>query len=163
MNYIVQDSKFKTIESYLENLSNRFQETYDEKGKYLFIGNIFYIMLTEAIVSFFLCYVMIIKLIPIAITMFLLIYELVLFSYLAIYREDVLKKAKIPIISKKRFLKKNRNNIKSILYAFNLTLEDVIVNSKTLEIKLNYSNPHLTEKLKSWIKKDKAGIKRNEK
>lgn len=53
------------------------------------------------------------------------------------------------IISKKQFLKNNRVNLNRKLFFLNLSSDEVIIDSKKLEIKLNYESPTLLEKMKN--------------
>ena len=37
-NYIAQNKELENAETYLKNLSNHLKETYEERGKYFFVG-----------------------------------------------------------------------------------------------------------------------------
>lgn len=137
MNFIAQNKELEMMNIYLKGLSKKLQENYNNKGKYLSLGKTPYILWAESAFAWGIFYVTRIKIIPFKIGIILLILGLVGFTVLAIDYLDILKDFKIPVISKKRFLKKNINNLKIILYGFNLDLNDVILNSKTLEIKFN--------------------------
>ena len=147
MNYIVKNQELERAESYLKNLSNHLKETYEERGKYLFVGRLSYLMIAEVFVSFLLLGVMIAKTVPLVITTVLLFFTIYFFTGLALYGENILKKAKLPIISKKHFLKdflkRNSRDLQSDLGSLNLTVYDLIIDDKNLEIKLNYSQPWL--------------------
>ena len=143
MNYIVKNQELERAESYLKNLSNHLKETYEERGKYLFVGRLSYLMTAEVFVSFLLLGVMIAKSVPLVIATALLFFTIYFFTGLALYGENILKKVKLPIISKKKFLKRflnmNNRNLEADLHSLNLTIYDLIIDDNNLEIKLNYS------------------------
>ena len=145
MNYIVKNQELERAESYLKNLSNHLKETYEERGKYLFVGRLSYLMTAEGFVSFLLLGVMIAKSVPLVIATTLLFFTIYFFTGLALYGENILKKAKLPIVSKKRFLKdflkRNSRDLEADLYSLNLTFYDLVIDYTNLEIKLNYSQP----------------------
>lgn len=39
MNYIVKNQELERAESYFKNLSDYLKETYEERGKYFFVGD----------------------------------------------------------------------------------------------------------------------------
>ena len=145
MNYIVKNQELERAESYLKNLSNHLKETYEERGKYLFVGRLSYLMTAEVFVSFLLLGVMIAKTVPLVITTVLLFFTIYFFTGLALYGENILEKAKLPIISKKRFLKnflkRNSLYLQPDLDSLNLTFYDLVIDDANLEIRLNYSRP----------------------
>lgn len=104
MDYIAKNQELEKVETYLKNLSDYLKETYEERGKYFFVGRLSYLMTAEVIVSFLLLGVMIAKSVSIAIAIILFLFTIAFFTSLALYGEDILKKAKLPIISKKQFL-----------------------------------------------------------
>ena len=141
MDYIAKNQELEQAETYLENLSNHLKETYEERGKYFFVGRLSYLMTAEVIVSFLLLGIMIAKSVPIAIALILFLFTIAFFTSLALYGEDILKKAKLPIISKKQFLeqffKQYDFELRADFKALNLTAYDVIIDDKNLEIKLD--------------------------
>lgn len=144
MDYIAKNQELEKVETYLKNLSNHLKEVYEERGKYFFIGRLSYLMTAEVIVSFLLLGVMIIaKSVPIAIAIILFLFTIALFTSLALCGEDLLKKAKLPIVSKKQFLeqffKQYDFELRADFKTLNLTAYDVIIDDKNLEIKLDYS------------------------
>lgn len=145
MNYIVKNQELERAESYLKNLSNHLKETYEERGKYLFVGRLAYLMTAEVIVSFLLLGVMITKSVPLVFAVYFLFLTIYFFTGLALYGKNILEKAKLPIISKKRFLKdflkRNSRDLEADLYSLNLTAYDLIIDDKNLEIKLKHSQP----------------------
>lgn len=152
MNYIAQNQELELAETYLKNLSKHLKETYEERGKYFFVGRLSYLMTAEVIVSFLLLGIMIAKSVPIAIAIILFLFTIALFTSLALYGEDILKKAKLPIVSKKQFLeqffKQYDFELRADFKSLNLTAYDVIIDDKNLEIKLD-SNSSLFE-AKRW-------------
>ena len=139
MNYIAQNKELEHAETHLKNLSNQLKEDYEERGKYFFVGRLSYLMTAEVIVSFLLLGVMIAKSVPIAIA--IILFTIAFFTSLALYGEDILKKAKLPIVSKKQFLeqffKQYDFELRADFKSLNLTAYDVIIDDKNLEIKLN--------------------------
>ena len=152
MDYIAKNEELEQVKTYLKNLSNHLKETYEERGKYFFVGRLSYLMTAEVIVSFLLLGVMIAKSVPIAIAIILFLFTISFFTSLALYGEDILKKAKLPIISKKQFLeqffKQYDFELRADFKSLNLTAYDVIIDDKNLEIKLD-SNSSLFE-AKRW-------------
>lgn len=149
MNYIVKNQELERAESYLKNLSDYLKETYEERGKYFFVGRLSYLMTAEVFVSFLVLGVMITKSVPLLFAVYFLFLTIYFFTSLALYGKNILKKAKLPIISKKRFLKdflkRNSCDLEADLYSLNLTFYDLVIDYTNLEIKLNYSQP--------WLKK----------
>lgn len=145
MNYIVKNQELERAESYLKNLSNHLKETYEERGKYLFVGRLAYLMTAEVIVSFLLLGVMITKSVPLVFAIYFLFLTIYFFTGLVLYGKNTLEKAKLPIISKKRFLKdflkRNSRDLEANLHSLNLTAYDLIIDDTNLEIRLNYSRP----------------------
>lgn len=141
MNYIAQNQELERVEAYLKNLSNHLKEDYEERGKYFFVGRLSYLMTAEVIVSFLLLGIMIAKSVPIAIAIILFLFTIAFFTSLALYGEDILKKAKLPIISKKQFLeqffKQYDFELRADFKSLNITAYDVIIDDKNLEIKLD--------------------------
>lgn len=141
MDYIAKNQELEQAETYLENLSNHLKETYEERGKYFFVGRLSYLMTAEVIVSFLLLGIMIAKSVPIAIALILFLFTIAFFTSLALYGEDILKKAKLPIISKKQFLeqffKQYDFELRADFKSLNITAYDVIIDDKNLEIKLD--------------------------
>ena len=137
MNFIARNEELEMMNNYLKGVSKRLQENYDNQGKYLFLGKTPYILWAESAFAWGIFYVIQVKIIPFKVGIILLILGLVGLTVLAIDYLDLLKDFKIPVISKKRFLKKEINDLKIILYGFNLDINDVILNPKTLEITFN--------------------------
>ena len=144
-NYIAQNKELENAETYLKTLSNHLKEVYEERGKYFFVGRLSYLMTAEVIVSFLLLGVMITKSVPLVFVVYFLFLTIYFFTGLALYGKNILEKAKLPIISKKRFLKdflkRNSRDLEADLYSLNLTAYDLIIDDKNLEIKLKHSQP----------------------
>jgi len=143
MNYIVKNQELERAESYLKNLSDYLKETYEERGKYFFVGRLSYLMVAEVFVSFLLLGAMITKSVPLLFAVYFLFLTIYFFTGLALYGKNILKKAKLPIISKKHFLKDFLKRNRSDLGSLNLTVYDLVIDYTNLEIKLNYSQPWL--------------------
>ena len=138
MNYIVKNQELERAESYLKNLSNHLKETYEERGKYLFVGRLSYLMTAEVFVSFLLLGVMIAKTVPLVITTVLLFFTIYFFTGLALYGENILEKAKLPIISKSRFLNNHLLKIKSdLLIRYSLEFQYISIDYDKIEFHLN--------------------------
>ena len=152
MDYIAKNQELEKVETYLKNLSDYLKETYEERGKYFFVGRLAYLMTAEVFVSFLLLGVMIAKSVPIVIAIILFLFTIAFFTSLALYGENILKRAKLPIVSKKQFLeqffKQYDFELRADFKSLNLTAYDVIIDDKNLEIKLD-SNSSLFE-AKRW-------------
>ena len=102
-------------------------------------------MTAEVIVSFLLLGVMITKSVPLVFAIYFLFLTIYFFTGLVLYGKNILEKAKLPIISKKRFLKdflkRNSRDLEANLHSLNLTAYDLIIDDTNLEIRLNYSRP----------------------
>ena len=163
MNYIVKNQELVEAEAYLKNLSNYLKKDYEERGKYLFVGRLSYLMTAELFVSFLLLGIMIAKLVPIAIAVILILFTVAFFTSLALYGEGILKKAKLPIISKKSFLndflKRHGYDLLSDLDSLklNLTVYDLIIDENNLEILLNKDYHKSMKKLKMLKRAQKIG------
>lgn len=144
-NHITQNKELEQAKTYLKNLSDYLKETYEERGKYFFVGRLSYLMIAEVFVSFLLLGIMITKSVPLLFAVYFLFLTIYFFTGLALYGENILKKAKLPIVSKKQFLeqffKQYDFELRADFKSLNLTAYDVIIDDKNLEIKLNYSQP----------------------
>ena len=78
---------------------------------------------------------------PHLIAIILFLFTIAFFTSLALYGEDILKKAKLPIVSKKQFLeqffKQYDFELRADFKSLNITAYDVIIDDKNLEIKLD--------------------------
>lgn len=148
MNHITYNREQAMIENYFKNLSNNLQEAYEEEGKYLYLGNLFHLALTYIFVGLLTLVILLKTNVATPIGVLVLTTE-ALFFLILFYCEDIFKNIKLPIISKKQFLKNNRVNLNRKLFFLNLSSDEVIIDSKKLEIKLNYESPTLLEKMKN--------------
>lgn len=148
MNHITYNREQAMIENYFKNLSNNLQEAYEEEGKYLYLGNLFHLALTYIFVGLLTLVILLKTNVATPIGVLVLTTE-ALFFLILFYCEDIFKNIKLPIISKKQFLKNNRVNLNRKLFFLNLSSDEVIIDSKKLEIKLNYERPTLLEKMKN--------------
>ena len=138
MNYIVKNQELERAESYLKNLSDYLKETYEERGKYFFMGRFSYLMTAEVFVSFLVLGVMITKSVPLLFAVYFLFLTIYFFTSLALYGKNILKKAKLPIISKKRFLNDNLLKIKSdLLIKYSLEFQYISIDYDKIEFHLN--------------------------
>ena len=64
---------------------------------------------------------------------------------------------KLPIVSKKSFLKQNKSLVLTKLNNYNLNFEDVNIDYKNLEILLNKDNHNSMKKLKRLKRTQKIG------
>ena len=147
MNYISQNVKLKTAEFNLNNLSKNLQKMYKNKGKYLFVGDpISMLAITMISALLFLVILLALKASPILI-LGSFVLEALLYFYLIFYCEKALKKLYLPIRSKKEFMEDEPFYLVSYLNGLNLKEDDVVINYRKLEVKLNYSNPKTRKKL----------------
>lgn len=148
LNHIVFNREQTMIENYFKNLSNNLQEAYEEEGKYLFLGSHFHLAITYIFVGLLTLVILLKTNVATPIGVLILTTE-ALFFLILYCCEDIFKNIKLPIISKKQFLKNNSVNLNRKLFFLNLSSDEVIIDSKKLEIKLNYESPTLLEKMKN--------------
>lgn len=148
LNHIVFNREQAMIENYFKNLSNNLQEAYEEEGKYLFLGSLFHLAITYIFVGLLTLVILLKTNVATPIGVLILTTE-ALFFLILYCCEDIFKNIKLPIISKKQFLKNNSVNLNRKLFFLNLSSDEVIIDSKKLEIKLNYESPTLLEKMKN--------------
>ena len=146
-NHIVYNEELAIFENELKSLSNLLQETYEDRGKYLFFNGLLSLLFVTIFVIFLTLIISIKMNVPESITILIFMIETII--YIIVSGKDALKNAKLPIISKKQFLKNNSVNLNRKLFFLNLSSDEVIIDSKKLEIKLNYESPTLLEKMKN--------------
>lgn len=147
MNYISRNVKLKTAEFNLNNLSKNLQKMYKNKGKYLFVGDpISMLAITMISALLFLVILLALKASPILI-LGSFVLEAFIYLYLISYCENTLKKFFFPIRSKKEFMEDEPFYLVSYLNGLNLKEDDVVINYRKLEVKLNYSTPNTRKKL----------------
>ena len=69
----------------------------------------------------------------------------------------IIPRFKLPIVSKKSFLKQSKSLLTTKLNNYNLDFEDVVIDSKNLEISLNKDNHKSMKKLKMLKRAQKIG------
>ena len=69
----------------------------------------------------------------------------------------IIPRFKLPIVSKKSFLKQNKSLLTTKLNNYNLNLDDVIIDSKNLEISLNKDDHKSMKKLKMLKRAQEIG------
>ena len=69
----------------------------------------------------------------------------------------IIPRFKLPIVSKKSFLKQSKSLLTTKLNNYNLNLDDVIIDSKNLEISLNKDDYKSMKKLKMLKRVQKIG------
>ena len=69
----------------------------------------------------------------------------------------IIPRFKLPIVSKKNFLKQNKSLLIIKLNNYNLNLDDVIIDSKNLEISLNKDDYKSMKRLKMLKRVQKIG------
>ena len=69
----------------------------------------------------------------------------------------IIPRFKLPIVSKKSFLKQNKSLLTTKLNNYNLDFEDIVIDSKKLEILLNKDNHNSMKKLKMLKRAQKIG------
>ena len=69
----------------------------------------------------------------------------------------IMPRFKLPIVSKKSFLQQNKSLLTTKLNNYNLNLEDIIIDSKNLEISLNKDNHKSMKRLKMLKRTQKIG------
>ena len=69
----------------------------------------------------------------------------------------IIPRFKLPIVSKKSFLKQNKSLLTTKLNNYNLDFEDIVIDSKNLEISLNKDNHNSMKRLKMLKSAQKIG------
>lgn len=147
MNYISRNVKLEAAEYNLKNLSKNLRKLYKKKGKYLFVGDPISVLVMIMILSLlFLILLLTLKANSVLILSSFVL-EALLYFYLIFYCEKALKKLYLPIRSKKDFMEDEPFYLMSYLNGLNLKEDDVIINYRKLEIKLDYSNLNTRKKL----------------
>lgn len=143
MNYIAQNKELEKAETYLKNLSNYLKEDYEKRGKYFFVGRLSYLMTAEVFASFLLLGVIWLDSVqpyPTITNIFLVLF-IFGFTYISsIFFFHKVSDLKHYGFFKKRFLKKNKSLINTMLSHYNLTIDDVNIDYKNLEISYKSHN-----------------------
>lgn len=107
LNQFVFNREQAMIENYFKNLSNNLQEAYEEEGKYLFLGSHFHLAITYIFVGLLTLVILLKTNVATPIGVLILTTE-ALFFLILYCCEDIFKNIKLPIISKKQFLRKEK-------------------------------------------------------
>lgn len=163
-NYITDNQELVEFENYLKSLSKELQTEYREKGKYLYMRAVTKTVtaILYPIVFVFLFLYLLAFLQPLsAITnIILIVLDILLFIASVNFTTSyIIPRFKLPIVSKKSFLKQNKSLLITKLNNYNLNLEDIIIDSKNLEISLNKDNHKSMKRLKMLKRTQKIGGK----
>ena len=161
-NYITDNQELEEFENYLKNISNELQTKYKEEGKYLYMRTVTKTVtaILYPIIFFFLFLYLLAFMQPLsAITnILLIILDISLFiASVNLTTSYIIPRFKLPIVSKKSFLKQNKSLLTTKLNNYNLDFEDIVIDSKKLEILLNKDNHNLMKKLKMLKSAQKIG------
>ena len=104
-NSITYNKELAIFEYELKSLSNLLQETYEDRGKYLFFNGLLSLLFATIFVLFLTLIISIKMNVPESITILIFMIETIIYISLIVSDKDALKNAKLPIISKKQFLK----------------------------------------------------------
>ena len=161
-NYITDNQELEEFENYLKNISNELQTKYKEEGKYLYMRTVTKTVtaILYPIIFVFLFLYLLAFMQPLsAITnILLIILDISLFiASVNLTTSYIIPRFKLPIVSKKSFLKQNKSLLTTKLNNYNLDFEDIVIDSKKLEILLNKDNHNLMKKLKMLKRAQKRG------
>ena len=161
-NYITDNQELEEFENYLKNISNELQTKYKEEGKYLYMRTVTKTVtaILYPIIFVFLFLYLLAFMQPLsAITnILLIILDISLFiASVNLTTSYIIPRFKLPIVSKKSFLKQNKSLLTTKLNNYNLDFEDIVIDSKKLEILLNKDNHNLMKKLKMLKRTQKIG------
>lgn len=149
MNYISYNEELKEIENKLKELTEKYQQDYAERGKYIKSKTA---QATILCLNYILTLVIFIKLDDLSRIICVAIYGLIV-SFVLIFGKNI----KLPIVSKKSFLKQNKSLLITKLNNYNLNFDDVIIDYKNLEILLNKDNHNSMKRLKIQKRNQKIG------
>ena len=161
-NYITDNQELVEFENYLKSLSNELQTKYKEEGKYLYMRTVTKTVtaILYPIIFIFLFLYLLAFMQPLsAITnILLIILDISLFiASVNLTTSYIIPRFKLPIVSKKSFLKQNKSLLTTKLNNYNLDFEDIVIDSKKLEILLNKDNHNSMKKLKMSKRAQKIG------
>lgn len=161
-NYITDNQELEEFEKYLKSLSNELQTKYKEEGKYLYMRTVTKTItaILYPIVFVFLFLYLLAFLQPLSAMTNILLIVLDVSLFIASVNftiSYVIPRFKLPIVSKKSFLKQNKSLLTTKLNNYNLDFEDIVIDSKKLEILLNKDNHNSMKKLKMLKRAQKIG------
>ena len=161
-NYITDNQELEEFENYLKNISNELQTKYKEEGKYLYMRTVTKTVtaILYPIIFVFLFLYLLAFMQPLSAMMNILLIVLDIFLFIASINftiSYIIPRFKLPIVSKKSFLKQNKSLVLNKLNNYNLNFDDVIIDYKNLEILLNKDNHNSMKKLKMLKRVQKIG------
>lgn len=161
-NYITDNQELVEFENYLKSLSNELQTKYKEEGKYLYMRTVTKTVtaILYPIVFVFLFLYLLAFLQPLSAITNIILIVLDIFLFIASVNfttSYIIPRFKLPIVSKKSFLKQNKSLLITKLNNYNLDFEDVVIDSKNLEIFLNKDNHNSMKKLNMLKRAQKIG------
>lgn len=160
-NYITDNQELEEFEKYLKSISKELQTEYKE-GKYLYMRTVTKTVtaILYPIIFVFLFLYLLAFLQPLSAMMNILLIVLDIFLFIASVNftiSYIMPRFKLPIVSKKSFLQQNKSLVLTKLNNCNLDFEDVVIDSKNLEIFLNKDNHKSMKKLKMLKRTEKIG------
>ena len=160
-NYITDNQELVEFENYLKILSKELQTKYKE-GKYLYMRTVTKTVtaILYPIIFVFLFLYLLAFMQPLSAMMNILLIVLDIFLFIASVNftiSYIIPRFKLPIVSKKSFLKQNKSLVLTKLNNYNLNFEDVNIDYKNLEILLNKDNHNSMKKLKRLKRIQKIG------
>ena len=161
-NYITDNQELVEFENYLKSLSNELQTKYKEEGKYLYMRTVTKTVtaILYPIVFVFLFLYLLAFLQPLSAITNIILIILDIFLFIASVNfttSYIIPRFKLPIVSKKSFLKQNKSLLITKLNNYNLDFEDIVIDSKNLEISLNKDNHNSMKRLKMLKRAQKTG------
>lgn len=161
-NYITDNQELEEFENYLKNISNELQTKYKEEGKYLYMRTVTKTVtaILYPIVFVFLFLYLLAFMQPLSAMTNIILIVLDIFLFIASVNftiSYIIPRFKLPIVSKKSFLKQNKSLLTTKLNNYNLDFEDIVIDSKKLEILLNKDNHNSMKKLKMLKRAQKIG------
>lgn len=161
-NYITDNQELVEFENYLKILSKELQTKYKEEGKYLYMRTVTKTVtaILYPIIFVFLFLYLLAFMQPLSAMMNILLIVLDIFLFIASVNftiSYIIPRFKLPIVSKKSFLKQNKSLVLTKLNNYNLNFEDVNIDYKNLEILLNKDNHNSMKKIKRLKRIQKIG------
>ena len=161
-NYITDNQELEEFEKYLKSLSNELQTKYKEDGKYLYMRTVTRVVtaILYPIVFVFLFLYLLAFMQPLSAMTNILLIVLDVSLFIASVNftiSYIMPRFKLPIISKKSFLQQNKSLVLTKLNNYNLDFEDIVIDSKNLEISLNKDNHNSMKRLKMLKRAQKIG------
>lgn len=130
MNYISYNEELKEIENKLKELTEKYQQDYAERGKYIKSKTA---QATILCLNYILTLVIFIKLDDLSRIICVAIYGLIV-SFVLIFGKNI----KLPIVSKKSYVKKVYPKLKFDLKSnYNLDIQNIAIDYDKIEFRLN--------------------------